>query len=544
MILKRKLAVTRGPSDPGARLPLWFHVSSLLLCAVAVVLLLVVLGNRVYGSNLSFFALVAVLLALACAVFLHLRSWREERKGAHDTEREFEAVFEHALDAIVILDDAGVCVDANPAAFAILGAPRSVLIGHSFAQFHEDRQEFDRLWSSFLERRHQKGQARLVRPNGSHVFVHYTVAADCVPGHHVMILCDTTERVEALDSLRERDELLQQISDNIREIVWTLDAHTKEVLYVNGAYEGITGRSAASILRHPCSYAEIIHPLDRSTVLRKLEDAVHSGHFEEEFRIVRPDGEIRWVRVGASPVRRGGEIVRLVGSVQDITARKIADGKVALHLAEAENARKQADDARAETEALHKATLTLTQDLRMDAVLDTLLQTLFQIVPYDTASVILNEDEGPDRLFVAREAPPSPARRTVITIETADNRLLQRVLFLKKSVHLADTREESDWRENKAIGNVRSWIAVPLVVSDNVLGLLSIGKTEPRAFTPEHFRLAKSLAVPAAVAIHNARLYEWAQIYAAERQTLLQKINETPESAEDDAPPPGRRFTN
>src|ERR1700719_628212 len=153
MILKRKLSRTRGPSDPGTRLPLWFHVSSLLLCAVAVVLLLVVLGNRVYGSNLSFFALVAVLLALACAVFLHLRSWREERKGAHDTEREFEAVFEHELDAIVILDDLGLCVDANPAAFAILGAPRSGLIGHSFAQFHEDRQVFVRVWAWFVELR-------------------------------------------------------------------------------------------------------------------------------------------------------------------------------------------------------------------------------------------------------------------------------------------------------------------------------------------------------------------------------------------------------
>jgi len=117
-------------------------------------------------------------------------------------------------------------------------------------------------------------------------------------------------------------------------------------------------------------------------------------------------------------------------------------------------------------------------------------------------------------------------------------------MLLKKSVYLADTREESEGRENKAIGNVRSWIAVPLVVSDNVLGLLSIGKTEPRAFTPEHFRLAKPLAVPAAAAIRNAWLYEWAQIYAAERQTLLKKINETPESSEGDAPVPGRRFTN
>jgi GAF domain-containing protein len=111
-------------------------------------------------------------------------------------------------------------------------------------------------------------------------------------------------------------------------------------------------------------------------------------------------------------------------------------------------------------------------------------------------------------------------------------------------VHLADTREEADWRENKAFGNVRSWIAVPLLVSDNVLGLLSIGKILPQASTPEHFRLAKSLAIPAAVAIHNARLYEWAQIYANERKTLLKKIDEPPKSAEDASRPSTRRFTN
>jgi PAS domain S-box-containing protein len=544
MLSKNRSSVTRSISDPVASVPLWLLVSNLFLCTVAVVLLLIVLGNRVYGSHLSLIALVVGLLALACSVVLHLHLWHEGQKQAYDTERELEAVFEHALDAIAILDDDALCVDANPAAFAILGAPRSVLVGHSFAQFHEDQQEFDRLWRIFLERKHHKGHARLVRANGSRVFVHYTLEADYVPGRHVMILCDTTERVEALDSLREREELLQQISDNIREIVWTLDARTKEVLYVNGAYESITGRSAASILRHPSSYAEIIHPLDRGTVLAKLEDAVHTGHFEEEFRILRPDGKVRWVGVSASPVRRGDQIVRLVGSVQDITARKIADGLVALHLAEAEQARQQADDARAETEALHKATLTLTQDLRMDAVLDTLLQTLFQIVPYDTASVILTEEEGRDRLFVAREAPPSPAGRTIVTMHTGENRLLQRVLLLKKSVHLDDTHEETDWRENKALRNVRSWIAVPLAVSDNVLGLLSIGKTEPRAFSPEHFRMAKSLAIPAAVAIHNARLYEWAQIYANERQTLLKKIDDTPKSDEDDSPRLGTRFTN
>ena len=122
-----------------------------------------------------------------------------------------------------------------------------------------------------------------------------------------------------------------------------------------------------------------------------------------------------------------------------------------------------------------------------------------------------------------------------------NNALLQRVLVLKKGLHLADTREESEWREHKALAGVRSWIAVPLVASDTVLGLFSIGSKLSRAFTTEHFRLAKLLAIPAAVAIHNARLYEWAQIYAAERQSLLRKLDESSNAPlEDTVPRRGR----
>jgi GAF domain-containing protein len=78
-----------------------------------------------------------------------------------------------------------------------------------------------------------------------------------------------------------------------------------------------------------------------------------------------------------------------------------------------------------------------------------------------------------------------------------------------------------DW----ALAKIRNWIAIRLIVGDSVLGLLSIGESHPRSFTNEHFRLAKSLAIPAAVAIHNARLYEWAQIYAAERESLLKQAD-------------------
>jgi PAS domain S-box-containing protein len=521
MLSKHRLATDY---DAEVHTPLWFRVSSLLLLAVAICLLLLVLGDRLYASNLSAAALVAVLVALGFAAFLHVRAWYVGRKGIYATEREFTSIYQHALDGILILNDCGVCLDANPAAFALLGAPPAVLVGHSFGQFYADQPEFEREWHTFLERGFERRQAQLFRPDGTKVFVHLRATANYVPGHHMIILCDTTERVEAQATLRKTEEHLQQMADNILEIFWLLDASTKEVLEVNLAYETITGRSLESLARNPRSYADLIHADDRARVLAKLEAAVHSGSLDEEFRIVRPDGEVRWVWAHGFPVRdKDDAIRRLAGTVVDITARKLADAQVAEHLAAAETARQQAEASRAEAEAVRKATLALTQNLRMDAVLDTLLRCVSEIIPYDSASVILTETDG--RLFVARESPSAPANRPVVTLEGSQYPFLQRVLFSKKNVLLADTREETDWRETKALANIRCWIAVPLVVGDSVLGLLSIGNVRPKSFTTEHFRLAKSLAVPAAVAIHNARLYEWAEIYAAERQSLLKKAD-------------------
>jgi PAS domain S-box-containing protein len=526
-------------SDPGARTPLWFQIASRLLLLLAGALLLLSLGTRVYGSNLVVAAFAVVLLAQGCAAFLYARVWFAERKRFDDTRRELSSIFRHVLDGILILDDRGVCLDANPAAFAILGAPPAVLVGHSFGQFLKDPQEFEQQWRTFLEESFQHGRTELLRHNSSRVVVNFTLTANYLPGRHAMILCDITERVEAQHSAHEMRNLYQHMADSIDEVFWLLDAATKKMVAVNRAYETVTGRSLESIENDPSSYEDLIHAGDRAHVLAKLETAVHSGHFDEEFRIVRPDGEVRWVWVKASPVRASDNTVQqLYGTAQDITVKKLADAQVAEHIVAAETARAEAESASEEADALRRATLALTQNLRMDAVLDTLLQTLFQIVTYDNASVILTEEN--ERLFIAREAPPAVANRPVVTLETSDNAILERVLVLKRAIYVPDTRVEREWHDHKAFCAVRSWIAVPLVVSDCVVGLLSIGHKQPRAFTTRHFHLAKLLAIPAAVAIHNARLYEWAQIYAAERQTLLKKLDQTDRNAD----PPRGRFTN
>ena len=328
---------------------------------------------------------------------------------------------------------------------------------------------------------------------------------------------DTTEV-----SLLESEERFRQMADNIQEIFWMIDAETKETLYVNPAYETITGRSRKSLRDDPLSYQEIIHPDDRVHVLLALESATQTGDFDKRFRILSPSSVERWVWVRGFPVRDDkGKIRWLVGTALDITTQKQAEEEVARNLSLAKSAWLEAD-------AMRKATLALTQDLRMDSVLDTLLQSLLELVPYESAQILLLESDS--RLFVAREAPrPDPAKQGVkcpLTLNVTEFPLVQRVVVNQNGLVLSDTRQEQEWRPLQGSGPLRSWLCVPLVASRQTLGLLSLGHSAHGSFTHEHLRLAKSLAIPAAAAIQNARLYECAKIYGTELEKRTSDLNE------------------
>lgn len=344
----------------------------------------------------------------------------------------------------------------------------------------------------------------------------------------VLVVLYTRSLRRAQQVQLDTEEELQQMASNIEEIFWTIDAETKRVLYVNEAYERMTGRSCRALLENPSSYEEVIHPEDRLRVLAKLEEATQAGHFDERFRIVCLRGEIRWVRAHASPVRDAqGRICRLVGTVQEVTAQKKAEDKVASHLAVAES-------AWAESDALRKATLALTGDLRMDFVMDALLRSLAELVPYTCARVVTPEG-GPHLLALGEKLYPDAVkipRQYPLTLNADESAFLQRVLAEKKSVLLKDTKEEEGWKTFQGHEHLRSWLSVPLVSSDEYLGFLSVGHTDPNRYTAEDLRRAELLAVPAAAAIMNSRLYEVAQIYGSELERRLADLDKAKKALE------------
>ena len=211
--------------------------------------------------------------------------------------------------------------------------------------------------------------------------------------------------------------------------------------------------------------------------------------------------------------------------LRDVTERRRAEDAVGQSLAVAQSAWKEAD-------ALRKATLALTQNLRLDAVLDTLFETLAALIPYEEAQVLLLETDS--RLFLVREAsqPAEEQRRSgwPNTLRLSEHPTLRVVLDSPEGIIIRDTLGETDsWRLGEATP-ARSWLGIRMLAAGEVLGLLSLGHSKPETLSEEHLRLARSLAIPAAAAIENARLYERAQIYGEELRDRLADLRRAEEA--------------
>ena len=380
----------------------WVYAGSVLISLAVAALFVVAFLPRFHNRPFSIGLLTLVLIALGSVIALHARflilarrELRETAKALSTTEHEFQAIFDSALEGLLILDDQGTCLEANPAALSILGTRRDQLVGHSIHSFQQTALELQSKGKLILGGKEGQGEMQITRSDGRPISIEYSVKANYLPQRYSV-------------------------------------------------------------------------------------------------------------------------------AIRDITARKSAEEQMAKSLALAES-------ACAETDALRKTTLALTQNLSMDSVLDTLLESLLELIPCDSARVLLAETD--DRLFLARERrprqAPHPIHKSSMTWNAGDHAPLMQVLVTRSSLLVRNTAEHEGWRQFRGHSQFHSWLCVPLIASQRLLGLLSLGDSEADAFTQEHLRLAKSLAIPAAVAIQNARLYERAEIYGAELEKRFADLEQT-----------------
>lgn len=123
-------------------------------------------------------------------------------------------------------------------------------------------------------------------------------------------------------TIAERETHFRELAETISEVFWLTDISKGKMLYISPGYERIWGRPCDSLYDNPAAWLEPIHPEDRPALMQALPDQAR-GNYQREYRIIRPDGNIRWIEDRAFPIRdANGKVYRIAGLATDITHRK------------------------------------------------------------------------------------------------------------------------------------------------------------------------------------------------------------------------------
>lgn len=144
---------------------------------------------------------------------------------------------------------------------------------------------------------------------------HYTVLANRIS--------NAVDQYRSRQAVQETEQKLAELAERTDDILFMVNGDWSELLFINSAYEEVWGGSIEELTENPRSFLELVHPEDRDNARASMEQLLKGESAQLEYRVVRPDGEQRWVRGDTKPIRdEEGNTLRIVGQVRDITEQK------------------------------------------------------------------------------------------------------------------------------------------------------------------------------------------------------------------------------
>ena len=136
-----------------------------------------------------------------------------------------------------------------------------------------------------------------------------------------------TRQLQALNQrLKASEERLESILNTVQDVIWSATITPFQILYLNPAAANVYQRSIDDFLVNSQLWFDVIYPDDRADVLESMKTITHQFSFDIEYRILRPNGEIRWVRNRSGLIFIDDTVpIRIDGIVSDISNRKRAE---------------------------------------------------------------------------------------------------------------------------------------------------------------------------------------------------------------------------
>jgi PAS domain S-box-containing protein len=443
-------------------------------------------------------------------------------------ERKFRSFVEQASDGFVLIDEAGHIIDWNRAMEQMTGYARAELLGRSVDELqallqtdesplplavhhrvgelqdepYGERADNDERYHA-IELHHRDGSRRVVQ------VVDFAIQID----HDRRLGStwrDVTERQQMESALRESEARHRLITDNMTDVVWLLDLQLR-TLYTSPAIERRLGYSLEEIKQLAAS-RRLLTPRSEEVILDFFsKEFVPARLGQPDYRIsqtldlecYRRDGVTTWYEVTITLVRDDhGRPTGILGVGRDIAERKRAEKEI-LQL--------NADLARRARElaALIAAGRALASSLELSQVLDTVVGESQYLLDAERSTVLLQDPLGDDLIFAAVVGEGSDV--LIGTRVPKGMGLAGWVAREGRPVLVQEAEKDPRfWPEADArTGYVsRSVLAVPIEFHDIILGVVEAINPYGRAFTERDREILEALAVSAAIAIENARLYQ------------------------------------
>lgn len=302
------------------------------------------------------------------------------------------------------------------------------------------------------------------------------------------------ERRHDQAALQAREEQLRLLVNHIPQAFWMTDIKQEQPVYVSPAYKTIWGRSRRQLKRDPAAWMNAIHPEDRGRVSAAMKK-MPGETYDEQYRILRPDGTVRWIQDRAFPVAtRAGRVYGIVGVAEDITERKQAQERIA-----------RLSRVHAVLSGINSL-IVRVRDRR--ALFEEACRIAREPGNFRMAWIGWLEDTPPALLPVAwagmDEALLSKIRFYPGDDAPDSSRVESRALREKQAVFCNDISAEpalGTAGETALAQDCRSVIALPLLMENQAVGVFVLYAAEPGFFTEEERLLLNELAADISFAI-------------------------------------------
>lgn len=423
---------------------------------------------------------------------IHERKQIEER--VREESARYQRLFETTSDGILIVDDDGRYVDANPSLCRILNAPREAIVGAHFSRFvPADRlHEATEVFASLKAGNPTPVEFPLRTLDGSIVHLEWSSAAHYLPNLSFCICRDISERRRTQAALEEGQERRRRASEAGNLVgLWEWDIGTNKVTWSACVYElhGLVPGTFGGTVE---AFAALIDPRDREYVQHALAQCLEAGgDYNVEFRPLRPDGRTRWLTAaGKVTFADDGRPLRMHGAVSETTLRRTAE------------------EARAAIERelllLIHGSGALLASPHSGEVLGTIVALAQRFVAADAHAVWRKHQDDVWRLASSEGLSDEYVRAGAIPNDGVPEMPAQplRIADVATEPFIAN-RSAAMLREG-----VRSILSIPLNLHGTPSGTLVFYWRTPHECSDSEVRIAASLGNLAASALGTADLYE------------------------------------